>query len=161
MEINILSAYTNLLMQKPFSQITIQNIADAALIHRSTFYTHFLDQYDLFNRLFEQKRQQAQLDLDDIFNKPFTALSSFDDAQYKQLLKFQFDDEGFRDAFFKYLISLSKDTVAPAEQLKRFLAVGRIKGITMWLMMSHQPYNLFTDNQLLDQIFLTGRLPNN
>ena len=63
MQATILLAYENLLSDKPFRKITVQDISDAALVHRSTFYKHFQDQYDLLEALFEQKRQQSKLTL--------------------------------------------------------------------------------------------------
>ncbi|MEQ6364479.1 TetR/AcrR family transcriptional regulator [Lactiplantibacillus plantarum] len=44
MQATILLAYENLLSDKPFRKITVQDISDAALVHRSTFYKHFQDQ---------------------------------------------------------------------------------------------------------------------
>lgn len=36
-----------LMNQKPFEKITVRDICDTAMIHRSTFYTHFSDKYEL------------------------------------------------------------------------------------------------------------------
>ncbi|RFU68552.1 TetR/AcrR family transcriptional regulator [Bacillus sp. V59.32b] len=47
----IIQTYTTLLHQRPFSEITVQDICDAALIHRSTFYRYFEDKYDLLNQV--------------------------------------------------------------------------------------------------------------
>ena len=42
-------AFRELLSQKPFKDITINNIVEKAGINRSTFYTHFQDKYELLN----------------------------------------------------------------------------------------------------------------
>ena len=40
-------ALLTLMNQKPFEKITVRDICDTAMIHRSTFYTHFTDKYAL------------------------------------------------------------------------------------------------------------------
>lgn len=39
----------NLLSEKLFSAITVNMICDKALVHRTTFYKHFYDKYDLLS----------------------------------------------------------------------------------------------------------------
>lgn len=41
----------DLLKEKKFSKITIQDITDRALINRATFYSHFEDKYDLLDAM--------------------------------------------------------------------------------------------------------------
>ena len=43
---NIEESFLRLLEKKSFSEITVQNILDEALINRSTFYKHYSDKYD-------------------------------------------------------------------------------------------------------------------
>lgn len=43
----IYEAFAQLLTEKPFSDITVQNIIDRALVNRKTFYNHFRSKYDL------------------------------------------------------------------------------------------------------------------
>lgn len=42
-------AFTELLSQKPFELISTNELCDAAMIRRTTFYKHFTDKYDYFN----------------------------------------------------------------------------------------------------------------
>lgn len=51
----IYSAFFNLLTQKDYTEITIQDIADEALINRSTFYAYFQDKDDLVEQIIEKK----------------------------------------------------------------------------------------------------------
>ena len=61
----IKDAFIDLLKEKPFLSITIDNICEKAMIHRSTFYRHYEDKYVLFSdvstaiavSLFEQTNQ--------------------------------------------------------------------------------------------------------
>lgn len=49
----IMNSYIKLLNQKPFSAITVNDICEKALVHRSTFYRYYVDKYDLFNQVIE------------------------------------------------------------------------------------------------------------
>ena len=42
-------AFTKLLEEKPFESITTNELCDAAMIRRTTFYKHFTDKYDYFS----------------------------------------------------------------------------------------------------------------
>src|SRR3954463_13974337 len=57
-------ALVELLLQKSFDEVTVQEILDRAGVSRSTFYTHFRDTNDLFLS-----------DVDDFFEGMATALS--------------------------------------------------------------------------------------
>ena len=46
----IKSAFLELLQQQYFNDITVQQITDLADINRGTFYTHYLDKYDLLEK---------------------------------------------------------------------------------------------------------------
>lgn len=61
-------ALVELLVQKPFDDITVQNVLDRAGVSRSTFYTHYRDKNDLFLS-----------DAEDFFESMATALSRFGD----------------------------------------------------------------------------------
>lgn len=43
------TAFTKLLEEKPFESITTNELCDAAMIRRTTFYKHFEDKYDYFS----------------------------------------------------------------------------------------------------------------
>ncbi|GGB08971.1 TetR/AcrR family transcriptional regulator [Macrococcus hajekii] len=51
---NIQGSFIDLLSEKDFSKISIQNIADKADINRGTFYLHYLDKYDLLEQIITQ-----------------------------------------------------------------------------------------------------------
>ena len=50
----IKEAFLNLVGDKGFDAITIQDIAGLALINRATFYLHYYDKYDLLEKLTEE-----------------------------------------------------------------------------------------------------------
>lgn len=49
----IMETFLNLLSAKGFEQITINDIADAADVNRSTVYFHYADKYDLYEKCIE------------------------------------------------------------------------------------------------------------
>jgi AcrR family transcriptional regulator len=61
-------AMVELLVEKPFDDITVQNVLKRAGVSRSTFYTHYRDKNDLFLS-----------DAEDFFEAMATALSRFGD----------------------------------------------------------------------------------
>jgi AcrR family transcriptional regulator len=61
-------ALVELLVKKPFDDITVQDVLDGAGVSRSTFYTHYRDKNDLFLS-----------DVDEFFENMGTALSRFGD----------------------------------------------------------------------------------
>lgn len=76
---NIKNTFIELLLKKDFTQITIQNILDQALINRSTFYKHYLDKYDLAEQLIDELMEKADVFITDRFdhakdNDPFSVI---------------------------------------------------------------------------------------
>lgn len=57
-EMIIKKAFLELLQQKPVNKITVREICDRAEINRSTFYKHYLDCYDLMDKLKEEALEQ-------------------------------------------------------------------------------------------------------
>lgn len=49
----LINAIETLVLEKPFSQITVQNILDEAEVSRGTFYKYYKDKYDLANSYYE------------------------------------------------------------------------------------------------------------
>ncbi len=48
------SAFTELLLEKPYEEILVQDILDRAGIGRTTFYAHYFDKEDVLNSMTEQ-----------------------------------------------------------------------------------------------------------
>ncbi|WP_438756736.1 TetR/AcrR family transcriptional regulator [Enterococcus sp. AZ126] len=49
----IIEAFFHLVEEKGYDGITIQDIADEAMINRATFYAHFKDKQDLYEQIFD------------------------------------------------------------------------------------------------------------
>ncbi|MDT2866007.1 TetR/AcrR family transcriptional regulator [Vagococcus carniphilus] len=66
----IVDAFLTLVDQKGYEAITIQDIADKAMINRATFYAHFKDKPDLYDFVMEFAISNLSVILDaDKFNK--------------------------------------------------------------------------------------------
>lgn len=49
------SAFTELVVEKPYDRILVQDILDRAGIGRTTFYAHYFDKEDVLNNIIEQE----------------------------------------------------------------------------------------------------------
>ena len=52
------NALLSLLEKSSIDEITIQDICEKAMVHRTTFYTHFNDKYDLFTYILNKVREE-------------------------------------------------------------------------------------------------------
>lgn len=50
---DLVEAMVNLLRKEPFEKITIDDICDEALVHRSTFYRYYHNKYELLESMLE------------------------------------------------------------------------------------------------------------
>jgi len=55
----LVKAFNDLLNEKSFEAITVQDIADRATVNRATFYAHFDDKYALFDHVTQESFRQA------------------------------------------------------------------------------------------------------
>jgi AcrR family transcriptional regulator len=77
-------AMLDLMGQKSFQAITVQDIAETATLNRATFYAHFEDKYDLMDSIMRDGFQQALAD-----SIPVTA--AFTSAELSTLCRAVFD----------------------------------------------------------------------
>ncbi|HZG85542.1 TetR/AcrR family transcriptional regulator [Paenibacillus sp.] len=57
----IKKAVLELMSEKDFNQITIQDISDRANVSRKTIYLHYMDKYDLLDKLIEEHINELQI----------------------------------------------------------------------------------------------------
>jgi len=62
----IQEAFWTLLKEKPLAKITVKEVCELAQINRGTFYKHYLDCYDLLDKMQEEVVAQLEEQLDSI-----------------------------------------------------------------------------------------------
>lgn len=119
---NIETAFLSLLKKKPLEKITVTELAQTARISKGTFYLHYQDIYNLYNKLIENFFEKTISEMDFFplfFDNPIQFMDMFG-----EIIKRHFND-------FKVLLqNRSETTFQPkiAEMLrKRIYAVGRIQ----------------------------------
>ncbi|MBP1044497.1 TetR family transcriptional regulator [Vagococcus sp. BWB3-3] len=100
----------------PFSRITVNQICDKAMVHRSTFYKHFEDKYALLDfglsELFAD--YHAIPEIKKVVAPFYWADTFFENSTAQQLLETQKKDEVFFDLLKNYSISMMKQDVLKA-----------------------------------------------
>ncbi len=85
---NIKNTFIQLLNEKDFDQITVQNILEKALINRSTFYKHYTDKFNLAKSITEEVLFDYSPFLDERFaDKNRDDLSQYIKNVYDRLLE--------------------------------------------------------------------------
>ena len=64
-------AMRELLREKTLEEISVVDICDRALVHRTTFYKHFEDKYHLFNCMIEELIEEFEISLQENDYKDF------------------------------------------------------------------------------------------
>ncbi|UEX89999.1 TetR/AcrR family transcriptional regulator [Staphylococcus ratti] len=83
----IKTALITLLKTKEFEQITIQHIADEADINRATFYQHYLDKYDLLDKIEDEVLLRLQQNFQSYAENILTTLKEEREAHLVALYK--------------------------------------------------------------------------
>ena len=155
----IKEAFTKLLSEKGFNNLTVSDITRKAGINRGTFYLHYIDKYDLLEKL----ENDAINDLRDILlNNPSTKSSNLDeifpyndlvealnyaknDYEFVANLASENGDSKFNEKFKMILTSLLKSRInligktkssklgIPNEYIYEILVCVPIAIILMWI----------------------------
>ena len=84
----IKTSFLDLIAIKPLQKITIKELADRAEINKGTFYLHYLDIYDLYNKLVKETVAKIAGSFDpypDLFVDPAAFVHTFLFAQVEPL----------------------------------------------------------------------------
>ncbi len=103
----IREAFWKLLREKPLAKITVKEVCDLAGINRGTFYKHYLDCYDLMDKLQEEAVQNFEglldnVEADGIQNVIVSILEALRSNSGEYLL---FKSQGQSDSFLHKLVS--------------------------------------------------------
>lgn len=162
-------ALIQLIIEKGYENIIVQDILDRANIGRSTFYTHFLDKDDLLRNGFENLRHA--LEKEGVGNKNGweIALHLFQHAQshyplYKAMAGKESGDLVFKQAH-KYMSGLLKDYLKPRVSIKKGSIpldivvnhiVGSFLSLLTWWLEHNMPYPAERMTEIFKELIKPG-----
>ncbi|RZI01297.1 TetR family transcriptional regulator [Staphylococcus condimenti] len=147
----LLGGLYELLEEKEFSKLTIDQICDRSMVHRTTFYKHFHDKYELLEVLLNNLSEEFfSYDFKERINHPFRVKeNAFEGSKdFHRILIKQKEDKEFNDLIFSHFIKLiqqdvkdninliEKDPSVP-DDLVFYLYGGAIKGFSKWIENSN------------------------
>lgn len=162
-------AFFELLSKKPFDEIKINDICNLAMIHRTTFYSHFSDKFELLdycikdveNELSEKIIKNTYSDFKDFYTKLVMSLLEYIGENikfFKSILR-KNSDSGitniFSSACTNYIISmLEKEEDSeiyhqvPIPIIAEFYSGALVSTIIWWLKQNSK----LTEKELCDYI---------
>lgn len=147
---SICDAFVRLLERKGFQAITIQDIADEAMINRSTFYAHYTDKYDLL----EKYTQHVFAELDDLPGGPREFDSSVSsqkiESQYWTVFDKLFEHVGNNAVFYRAMLNESLQFEHQLQQVLFSRIQERIHVFKAQISYVHQ---LDISEDLMDTLF--------
>ena len=109
-----------LLEEKMFSNITVNMICQTALIHRTTFYKHFYDKYDLLTYLMNDITQDYfETDIRERIRQPFQSLNIFMSHPVDKIdIKQRHDKEFFETVTSLFIQKLRQDIIDNEDKIE-------------------------------------------
>lgn len=150
----IKKAFLELMAEKKFDYITIQDIADKADINRATVYLHYLDKYDLLDKIIEghinhmSNLCELEADLDWIESTVhcmeylesnylfFSTMLASEGAPYFRSGFVQHNIKEFK----KELDVLSGKNIGQNEEIVAEFAANAYVGVVEWWLKNRMPY---------------------
>ncbi|MBD9365597.1 TetR/AcrR family transcriptional regulator [Leuconostoc mesenteroides] len=149
----IVATFGNLLSKCKFETLTVNKISSAALIHRTTFYAHFQDKYQLLDEFLETQIQDTDFNFDNFFQSPFKNLSKIDTTHIRNVIEFQANDLLFNTSLTDFFLKKFRATYKSEPGLDYYLSLGKIHAILMWIEETQPHLSIFDNGEELDKIF--------
>lgn len=151
MEKLLQQALLTLLAKFPFEKITIQQIADEAMVNRTTIYAHYEDKFALLDATLQVQFAANTIKPEELITKPFATLATLCKGALSRVVERQRDDMAFQQAMMQLFFHELKRTDLETTSLPAYLLIWRMKAVMHWVRETHQPYNLYTAGSVLDQ----------
>lgn len=129
---------------RTFESLTVAEICERAMVHRTTFYKHFEDKYHLLCAGFEElNKELAAMDFEERMRRPMQLLEQFGhQRQFRTLMKSEQESASIKslmqrvgsDFMKNELLALERKDgpfPVPAEIIAEFYA-GAINGLAAW-----------------------------
>ena len=168
----ICDAFAELLSEKPLHKITVQEIADKSDVNRVTFYKHYLDVYDLYDKIEEEVLVELGLlilQLDELRSEEFFSCLIAYIRDNKSIFGMIFSRNGTNDlrekfgklmeGLFRKLISEQKDSSFDDERIEYlscYRAQGCIAVVEKWVRSGYSEPESFIIKILADLDQNTG-----
>lgn len=163
-------AFIRLVTEKGFDQITVQLLADEAMINRATFYRHYEDKYDLAEKIYASLAAEYAAAIKDVvFTKPedatqklFEHIAQYADFYQSMLVTMprfhgwvrQNIEDEFKAMFFR--LGLKDEGLSlPLDVAVRYMAHAQI-GLVEWWLETGQQTSAVEMAQYLTQLHLMG-----
>ena len=98
-------ALISLLNEKTFEEIKVSDICEAALVNRSTFYSHYSDKYDFLDAFIKDIKNSLKEELEK--NRNITNTKEY----YLEMLQLFFQHVGMRESFYSSILIHNKNGV--------------------------------------------------
>ena len=152
---DIVNAFLDLLGEKSFEKIIVQDIVDAAMINRSTFYQHFADKYAILEYLQQKYIAEFRIIITQVRDQKDRSIPQIDllmndfflknSRQLRLLLNIRTEHVDFQAGFKDLLCHLLEDTVAGLSGLERNMFAGMfMEFFTYWLSCDDHPSDFTT-----------------
>ena len=162
----ICDAFAELLAEKELHKITVQEIADRADVNRVTFYKHYLDVYDLYDKIEEDVLVELGLlilQLDELRSEEFFSCLIGYIRDNNRIFGMMFSRNGTNDlrekfgrlmeGLFRKLISEQRDSRLDDEQIEYlscYRAQGCIAVVEKWVHSGFSESESFIVRTLAD-----------
>lgn len=163
-------AFIELLLAEGFEAITVQMLANRAMINRATFYRHYVDKFDLANRVYEEitheyvtSTQQAEAnDSISAWRLLFEHVGTYADfylammsgmPSFRARMQSRIEQQMHAD-LLRWGLDETKVTM-PLPLILRYLATAQM-GVVQWWLEEEQPLPATEMAQYLFQLGLQG-----
>ncbi|MCS0673496.1 TetR/AcrR family transcriptional regulator [Cytobacillus firmus] len=150
----IKKAFIELMNEKQFDKITLQDISDRANVNRRTIYLHYMDKFDLLDKLIEEHINKLQEMFESLSETDFIAggQAIFEYFQKNYLffstMLVSGGAQNFRAQYIEFSVELLKNEVITAEGknkglsediILRFVSAAYVEVVEWWLK-NQMPY---------------------
>jgi AcrR family transcriptional regulator len=147
-------AVIELMSEKNFDDITIQDISDRANVSRGTIYLHYLDKYDLLDKLIEthinelREMCRAAAEMDFINGSPIWTQYFESNYSFFSMMLASKGAPYFRNRFLNFLVEELRNEVDATkgknqglneDVIVRFVASAYV-GVVEWWFMNGKPF---------------------
>lgn len=152
----IIKSFVELLKQYSFSSITIDDISNACLIHRNTFYNHFENKYELLDKIiriyFPYNNLKRHINL--FKQKPFKFFYDYLPIDLKLIFRKQKNDKNFINTVVKTIFNIIEDI----SDKNLTVIFEQISGILLWYRFNDKLIWYNDDYKILDKIYQSKNL---